>query len=68
MHTLRKGDGPTKLMMETAQHLLDTHVPDDEIEIESPEQRALRKRVKVAPETQDAPKFDMLDVATAINH
>ena len=55
--TLRR-DGNFKLnVQETANYLLDTHVPEDQIEDDTPSQREIREGARRLPEALDAPKI-----------
>ena len=55
--TLRRDGNFTLNIQETANYLLDTHVPEDEIEDDTPGQREIRKGARRLHEAPDAPKI-----------
>lgn len=66
LSTIRRNDGFTMDMRETASCLLDTHVPDDQEHNDTPQQRELRESAFIAPETPDDPLFTRAELAVAV--
>ena len=55
--TLRRDGIFTRDIRVTASFLLDTHVPDDRVEDDTPHQKEIRKSARKAPEAPDAPQI-----------
>jgi len=66
LNTLRQGDRFTNTVEETAGFLLDTHVPEDRECEDSVEQRLIRDRSGIAPDTEDAPLFTEQELVRAV--
>lgn len=66
LSTLRRGDYSTKTVEETASYLLDVHVPDDRVIEDSENQRIVRERANILPDTADAPFFTEQEVAKVV--
>jgi len=66
LNTLRQGDRFTNTVEGTAGFLLDTHIPEDRECDDSVEQRSIRDRSQIAPETTDAPLFTEQELARAV--
>lgn len=62
LNTLRRGDRFTQTMEETAQALLDVHVPDDRVEDDTPAQTKIRQGARLAPDTDDTHPFTEMEV------
>lgn len=63
LSSVRRADGGTLTMLETANRLLEVHVPDDIVESETPEQGQIRDSIASPPETEDAAPFEQWEIA-----
>lgn len=63
--TLRRGEYSTMDIKETASLLLDTHVPDDNPELDSVLQKEVRAGAFIAPDTPNAEPFNIVEVCLA---
>lgn len=63
LSSVRRGDGDTLSMLETANRLLEVHVPDDTTANETPEQAQIRNSIESPPETEDAAPFEQWEIA-----
>lgn len=66
LSTLRRADGFTRTMEETASYLLDVHIPDDREENDTPQQRVVRENSAGAPDTPDDPDFTIDELSAAV--
>lgn len=57
LSTLKIGNHSTKTAEETAASLLKVHIPNDQVEDDTPEQRRIRIDVKIALDTAEALPF-----------
>lgn len=65
LSTIRCEEGFTMDMSKTASCLLQTHIPDDIVEDDTPEQREVRNGARCVLDTPDAPVFTKADLAKA---
>ena len=65
--SLKTAAGTTMGMLETAETLLNVHIPDDSTENDPPALRRIRKSVKFPPDTEDTPPFMAVEVKMAVS-
>ncbi len=63
LSSVRCGDTESMSMLETANRLLEVHVPDDTPSNETPEQAQIRESINSPPETEDAAPFEQWEIA-----
>ena len=63
---VKTADGTTMGMRETAQVLLNAHIPDDKIDDDTEELKSIRKSVEKPPDTEDTAAIVLAEVKLAV--
>lgn len=66
LNTLRTKTGYTISMEETAKKLINAHIPDDRVDLDSPEQKQTRGNTHVRPDTNNCPPFTVHELKRTI--
>ena len=66
LNSLRTGTGFTDSMEETAQKLIDYHIPDDRAELDNHEQRQVRRKIRDKPDADNCAPFTIHELRRTI--